>query len=100
MNEIWQDFIKRNPELSWVWDVLLGKQLPVTERFTALSQDQLREIQSLTAKLRKTDRSRVPMALLGVEQITGSLLGGQPVKQDKYFCGSTERERGPAEPPE
>lgn len=91
MNEIWQDFIKRNPELSWVWDVLLGKQLPVTERFTALSQDQLREIQSLTAKLRKTDRSRVPMALLGVEQITGSLLGGQPVKQDKYFCGSTER---------
>ncbi len=23
MNEIWQDFIKRNPELSWVWDVLL-----------------------------------------------------------------------------
>lgn len=39
MNEIWQDFIKRNPELSWVWDVLLGKQLPVTERFTALSQD-------------------------------------------------------------
>ncbi len=86
IEDLRQKFITQNPELSWVWEVLEGKQLPETERFAALSAEQLREIQRLTGELRAADRSGNPMALLGVEQLTEKLLGGEPVKPDKYFC--------------
>lgn len=86
IEDIRQNFIRRNPELSWVWEVLEGKQLPETGRFAALSTEQLRIIQELTGKLRKSDRSGSPMALMGVEQLTEKLLNGESVKPDKYFC--------------
>lgn len=93
IDEIRQEFISRQPELSWVWDVLVGKQLPETERFAGLSRSQLSSIQTVTEKLRAADRSGSPMALLAVEQLTEKLLSGESVKQDTYFCSSTERGR-------
>ena len=91
IEDIRTDFVSRYPELSWVWEVLEGRQLPETERFAALSLKQLRGIQELTGKLRAADRSGSPMAMLAVEKLTGNLLSGESVKPDKYFCSDPAR---------
>lgn len=91
VSKIKQEFIRNNPELSWVWDVLEGKQLPVTERFTALSRQQLCAIQDVISSIRAADRSDSPMALLAAEQLTEKLLSGNTIKPDKYYCSDPER---------
>ena len=91
VSEIQRRFLSQNPELSWVWDILEGKQLPVTEKFTALSMQQLREIRDVIRLVREADRSASPMALLAAEQLTEKLLNGSEIKPDKYYCSSPER---------
>ena len=90
VNDIQGRFLSKSPELSWVWDVLEGKQLPVTEKFTALSRQQLCEIQDVIRSIRAADRSNSPMALLAAEQLTEKLLNGNEIKPDKYYCSDPE----------
>lgn len=93
IGEIQEEFLNNTPELSWVWDVLEGRQLPVTEKFAALSQKQLREIDNVIKKIRTADRTGSPMALLAAEQLTRKLLNGENVMPDKYYCSSATRGR-------
>lgn len=91
VSEIQRRFLSKCPELSWVWDILEGKQLPVTEKFTAMSRQQLCEIRNVIKSIRAADRSNSPMALLAAEQLTEKLLNGDTINPDKYYCSNPER---------
>ena len=91
IEQIRQGFLNAYPELSWVWEVLEGKQLPETEKITSLSARQLRGIRDTIKALRTADRTDSPMALLALEQLTERLLNGESIKPDKYYCSSAAR---------
>lgn len=91
INQIRQKFLNDNPELSWIWEILEGKQLPITEKIASLSEKQLREVQNTIKALRTADRTNSPMALLAVEQLTAKLLNGESIKPDKYYCSNANR---------
>ncbi len=88
INQIHQKFLNDDPELSWIWEVLEGKQLPITEKIASLSEKQLREVQNTIKALRAADRTDSPMALLAVEQLTAKLLNGESIKPEKYYCSN------------
>ena len=73
IEQIRQKFLNDEPELSWVWEVLEGKQLPITEKVASLSVEQLYEIQNTIKMVRAADRTNSPMALLAIEQLVGNI---------------------------
>lgn len=91
IKQIREKFLNENPELSWIWEVLEGKQLPITEKITSLSRKQLCEIQNTIKEIRAEDRTDTPMALLAVEQLIGKILNGESIKPDKYYCSNVSR---------
>ena len=73
IEQIRQKLLNDEPELSWVWEVLEGKQLPITEYVASLSVEQLYEIQNTIKIVRAADRTNSPMALLAMEQLVGNI---------------------------
>ena len=91
IEQIRQKFLSDEPELLWVWEILEGKQLPVTEKIASLPRKQLCEIQNMIKAIRVADRTDSPMALLAFEQLTEKLLNGESVRPDKYYCSNAAR---------
>ena len=73
IEQIRQKLLNDEPELLWVWEVLEGKQLPITEKVASLSVEQLYEIQNTIKMVRAADRTNSPMALLAMEQLVGKI---------------------------
>lgn len=91
IEQIRQKFLNDDPELSWVWEVLEGKHLHITEKVASLSVEQLYEIQNTIKMVRAADRTDCPMALLAMEQRVGKLLNGESINPDKYYCSNATR---------